>query len=331
MAEQLHGVLREVVADVEDRSVPAPSALFTGALRARPERADWRVLPRPQAPREDPSAGYLAALTTTDTRALIGQLRSAPERTRAVELRLAAALIEAGEFDEARVLLERMMGVTPRDWRARWYLGVLALATGGADAPAHFDAVLDAVPGELAPKLGLAVALELAGRTGDAAPWYGTVARTDPSITSASFGLARCRLAAGDRAGAVAALERVPDTSSGYVDAQVTRVRYLSSLGDGAGLGDLAAAHACLQSLDVDDEQRERLTIEVLRAGLRAVTATDRPAGAGVQLGGVALAERELRVEIERTLRSLARRAPTRAERIELVDEANRTRPRTWT
>jgi serine/threonine-protein kinase PknG len=51
---------------------------------------------------------------------------------------------------------------------------------------------------------------------------------------------------------------------------------------------------------------------------------------AGAQLGGVSLEERDLRRGIEQTLRSLARRVPTRAERIPLVDQANRTRPRTW-
>jgi serine/threonine-protein kinase PknG len=330
MAEQLHGVLREVVADIEGRPVPAPSTLFTGALRARPDSADWHVLPRPQAPREDPAAGYLAALTTTDSHALVSALRGAPERTRAVELRLAAALIEAEEFDEARVLLNRIRSLDPRDWRAAWYLGVLDLATHGDGAPAHFEAVLDDVPGELAPKLALAVSLELAGETDAAAGWYRVVFQTDPSITSASFGLARCRLVAGDRAGAVACLERVPDTSSGFIDAQVARVRYLASAELTPGFAELAAADASLRSLGIDDEQRERLTIEVLRAGLRLVTSDGAVPNAGAQLGGVSLEERDLRRGIEQTLRSLARRVPTRAQRIHLVDQANRTRPRTW-
>src|SRR5207245_2899742 len=59
LAEQLYGVLREVVAEQEGRSVPAPSKLFTAALRARPEVPDWRAVPLPQVAGEDPSAGYL--------------------------------------------------------------------------------------------------------------------------------------------------------------------------------------------------------------------------------------------------------------------------------
>jgi serine/threonine-protein kinase PknG len=48
-----------------------------------------------------------------------------------------------------------------------------------------------------------------------------------------------------------------------------------------------------------------------------------------VTLAGFALVESELR--LEHTYRSLAAVASTTSERIELVDEANRVRPRTWT
>ena len=48
-------------------------------------------------------------------------------------------------------------------------------------------------------------------------------------------------------------------------------------------------------------------------------------------LGGRPLVETDLRLGLERTYRSLAAVAPTQAERIRLVDEANRVRPRTWT
>jgi serine/threonine-protein kinase PknG len=43
------------------------------------------------------------------------------------------------------------------------------------------------------------------------------------------------------------------------------------------------------------------------------------------------LEERELRFGLERSLRELARLVPDEAERIDLVDDANHTRPRTWT
>ena len=49
-----------------------------------------------------------------------------------------------------------------------------------------------------------------------------------------------------------------------------------------------------------------------------------------MRLLGLPLVERDLRVGLERSYRELARHAATRAERIALVDDANRVRPRTW-
>jgi serine/threonine-protein kinase PknG len=50
-----------------------------------------------------------------------------------------------------------------------------------------------------------------------------------------------------------------------------------------------------------------------------------------VILDGAALVESELRLGLERAYRSLAAVAATANERIRLVDEANRVRPKTWT
>jgi serine/threonine-protein kinase PknG len=197
-----------------------------------------------------------------------------------------------------------------------------------------FDAVYTALPGELAPKLALGLACESAGDLLAAGLWYETVARTNPAITSASFGLARCRLQGGDRAGALAAYERVPDTSSGYVDAQIARIRCLSARGEDRdpALEELTVAGSALEALPLDGEQRERLTADLLGAALRITLAGPPPLDdGGVRLLGVPLVERELRIALERSYRDLARHAANRAERIALVDDANRVRPRTWT
>jgi serine/threonine-protein kinase PknG len=333
MADQLYGVLREVVAAEEGRPVPAPSTLFTSPLRADIERPDWRILPRPQVSNDDPSAGYLATITANHPEQMISQLRAAPERTVEVDLRLAASLIEAGEHEGAEALLTGIQASDPWEWRACWYRGVAELSRGRADhAVASFAAVYDSVPGELASKLGLALACEAAGELTEAVRWYEVVWRTDPSITSASFGLARCRLIAGDRAGAVAAYERVPDSSSGYIDAQIARIRCLSAH-NGAGdptLDELLAAGSLLDALPVAGEQRDRLTAGVLDMALQ-LALKGKVDGGRASLLGHRLVEADLRVGLERSYRALARRATSRAERIRLVDEANRVRPRTWT
>jgi serine/threonine-protein kinase PknG len=338
MADQLHGVLREVVAELEGRAVPAPSTLFTSALRTGLERPDWRILPRAQVASDDPSAGYLATIAATDPHQLMAQLRAAPERTVEVDLRLAAAMIDAGELADAEELLATIEAAYEWEWRAAWYRGVLELARGGQQqALQGFTTVYHAVPGELAPKLALGLACEWAGDIAQAARWYETVSRTDPSVTSASFGLARCRLELGDRAGALAAYERVPDSSSGHVDAQTARIRCLGAgtgLGAASRLDELRAAGSILQALPVEAETRERLTAELLEAALElvAVNGTGNGLGNGdASLLGHRLADRDLRFGLERSYRALARRASSRSERIRLVDQANRARPRTWT
>jgi serine/threonine-protein kinase PknG len=334
MADQLYGVLREIVAHQESRPVPAPSKLFTGALRTGIEPPDWRILPRPQVAGDDRGAGYLATITATDPAQMIAQLRAAPERSVEVELRLAASLIESGDWEGVEESLAAIDANDPWEWRTSWYRGVAELARERpVQAREKFMAVCSSVPGELAPKLALGVTCELAGEVAEAATWYDVVSRTDPAFTAATFGLARGRLAAGDRAGALTAYERVPDTSSTYIDAQAARIRCLSSH-DGAddpSLDELLAAGSILEALPVESEQRVRLTAELLDTALRLAQTRAAFGEHPASLLGHRLEERELRLGLERSYRSLARRAATSAERIRLVDQANGVRPRTWT
>jgi serine/threonine-protein kinase PknG len=140
-------------------------------------------------------------------------------------------------------------------------------------------------------------------------------------------------LAAGDRAGAITAYERVPDSSSAYLDAQIARIRCLSAH-NGAGeptLDDVIEAGSSLETLPVDGEQRDRLTVDLLNAALRLTLDGKAPDGRPLTLLGHSVSEHELRLGLERSYRALARRSADRSERIRLVDQANRSRPRTWT
>jgi serine/threonine-protein kinase PknG len=335
MADQLYGVLREVVAAEDGHPVPAPSKLFTGPLRAASGPMDWRALPRPQVAGDDPGAGYLATITDTDPNQQLAHLLAAPERSLEIRLRIAATMIELEDWDRVEATLAEIEADDAWEWRTSWYRGVAALARARPrDAEARFTAVYEVLPGELAPKLVLGVACELAGEHPAAAGWYEIVSRTDPSFTGAAFGLARCKLASGDRAGALAAYDRVPDSSSAYAEAQTTRIRCLGGL-DGGGeptVGDLLSAGSILESLQLDGEQRAKLSSELLEVALRLV---QRPGAAGAngraRLLGREFAERDLRFGLEHSYRALARAADTRGERIRLVDRANGVRPRTWT
>ena len=330
MAEQMLGVLREIVADETSTPVPARSTLFTADLRARSDSADARLLPALRVATDDPAAGYLATLAAVDPEQLVGALRRAPERTVEVDLRLAQALITARDFRATAELLAEIEDRDPWEWRAHWYRGVAALAQKmPLAATASFAPVYRALPGELAPKLALGVCAELAGDRAAAAEWYEIVSRTDPSYTTATFGLARCHLACDKRAAALAAYARVPESSIAHDEAQTARIACL--LTGSPTIADLCAAAAGIDALTLEGEQHGRMTADLLQAALDLVAADRGAEDPAVTLGGRPLVETELRLGLERTYRSLAAVAAGAGERIRLVDRANHVRPRTWT
>ncbi|MBA0049800.1 tetratricopeptide repeat protein [Streptomyces sp. AJS327] len=232
----------------------------------------------------------------------------------------------------------------PDDWRVVWYRGLCALAGGDRETAAlAFDAVYDAFPGETAPKLALGCCAETLGQWDNAAEFYRLVWVADPAYVSAAFGLARVRLAGGDRPGAVEVLESVPETSIHYVPARVAavRARLRHRAADEPLLPDLYAAADQidrLRPLGLDAVRREELSAEVLGSALDWTLAGRAGAPAGgtgtstpsVMLLGCTMDENGLRSGLERGYRVLARLARSGTERNELVERANRFRPRTW-
>ncbi|MEU4656742.1 tetratricopeptide repeat protein [Streptomyces sp. NPDC023723] len=397
MAEQLTGVLREVVSLQSGRARPALSTLFGPELRVpdtelfpkphgevsrlgtRPPRARGKgrlglgvlegsgdpgssaapgpvkavdgpraalALPVPLVDPADPNAGFLAGLIASAPGELLGALAAAPAPSVETRLRQIRARLEQGEAGPALETLRTLETERPDDWRVVWYRGVAALVTGDHEGAAlSFDAIYDAFPGEPAPKLALGLCAEVLGQLDNAAEYYRLVWSTDPSYVSAAFGLARVRLATDDRRGAVHTLESVPESSIHYIAARMAAARArLRQLTRGASavpfLEDLTAAARQVEALDVyglDPARREQLSAEVLGCALDWVLSggggpgEGDPAAAGARtLLGSGLDERGLRFGLERSYRTLARLARGGEERIDLVERANRYRPRTW-
>lgn len=361
MADQLHGVLREVLAVEEGQPHPGPSSVFGPEARAFGAEArldlDPRTatagaataLPAPQVDPADPAAGLLASLNATDPAQLVEQLRAVPRPTVELRLRLARTLIELDDLAGASRELDALETTVPRDWRVGWYRGVAALAAGKPDeAWACFDAVYDWLPGEAAPKLALAVSAERAGHPIAASAYYQRVWHTDRSYVSAAFGLARAQLAHSDRGAAIdtaiAALDAVPDASIHYVAAQVAAIRARLVRPADLTEAELAEADERLERLNLDQlsldrEQRERLSIDLLDAAIhwiregrpnsRSGEGAGSPAN-GRRIRGRELRERDLRFGLEDRYRRLAGLAESPEQRDELVDQANLVRPRTW-
>ncbi|WP_427922416.1 tetratricopeptide repeat protein [Streptomyces sp. cg40] len=397
MAEQLTGVLREVVSLQTGRARPSLSTLFGPELRvtdtelfpkldgdvsllgarvvrpgkkaaprtdaALPAAANGAVngpagvtpdivkqvdspavalaLPVPHVDPTDPNAGFLAGLMTTAATELLGALASAPSPSVETRLRQIRAWLENGDSYTALEALAKVEDERPDDWRVVWYRGVAALATRDYEAAAlSFDAIYDAFPGEPAPKLALGLCAEVLGQLDNAAEYYHLVWSTDPSYVSAAFGLARVQLATGDRAGSVQTLESVSEASIHYTAARVAAVRArlrrrIATAGDTPFLDDLTASAGQVEALEgygLDAVRREQLSAEVLGCALDWILSggqgsvpPTRP-----ELLGNELDERGLRFGLERSYRTLARLARGGEERIDLVERANRYRPRTW-
>jgi len=328
-------------------------------------------LPVPQVDATDPAAGYIATLSTLDpaqrnealSTAAAGERGVPPEVAQSAETRLALARarIVTGDLAGADAVLADLAASDQSDWRTAWYYGLRHLAAGRpGDARFAFDAVCDALPGELAAKLALALAAEAAGDQAVAQHYFQLVLTVDPrTYVSAAFGLARTRLAAGDVAGAITALAAVSDTSSYHQAAQVAAVRIqVASRPDPSQVSpdDLRQAGGRLARLKLDAIQVELLTAEILMAALNCVVAGPQargPSGGqlprsqlprgqlpggrlpggrlpGGQLLGCDFTERALRFGLERSYRAQARLAADQRRRIELVDQANNVRPGTW-
>jgi serine/threonine-protein kinase PknG len=206
---------------------------------------------------------------------------------------------------------------------------VVHLAEGGAGRASElFKMVAAELPGELPPILALGVSAEVAGDFQAAEDAYLVVATTDPSYVSASFGLARIRRGSGDRKGAVAALNRIPASSSAH---QAARVCTFSTLVDSSAAGapsrdDLVAASETMLGVTGDPLLRAEMKRDLMVAALDLLQ-RDGP-DADTRLGGVALEEVPVRQALEQSCRSLSKLAATESERIRLIDEANRYRPR---
>src|SRR5258708_15467036 len=216
MSEQLTGFLREVLAVADGKPTPSFSSLFSrewqgvgaeasfageadgaaaasapAAHPAPPAEEVVAMLPVPQVDAADPAAGYLATLSTLDpaqrnealSAAAAGEQGVPPEVGASPETRLALARarIVTGDLAGADAVLADLAASDQADWRTAWdyRLPRLAAVLPG-DARTAFDAVCDALPGELAAKLALGLAAEAAGDQAAARHCFEVVLTVDP-------------------------------------------------------------------------------------------------------------------------------------------------------
>ncbi len=367
MADQLTGVLRTVLSVQDDVPRPGLSVNFgpprgvfgagahapgNAATANAPVRLDPRdivtALPVPLVDPADTGAGLLATTSGTSPAELepafaagLRAVRTGAAESVETPLRLIRAAPETGDALNAQRRIDELAATLGEDWRLTWYRGLARLLVREFDsAAAEFDSVYAALPGEAAAQLALAVAAELsAGRTGAdpgveldrAARYYDMVWRTDRRFVSAAFGLARLRRAVRDHAGAVAVLDQVDPASARHTEAAITAVEVLLTGRSPAEITEelLREGGSRIERLVIESKHRaaqvRRVVLDAaltwLSAG-HAATSSEPLLGRDLDLAGV-------RSGLESCYRDLARDAGDLWGRIELVDNANRIRPRT--
>ncbi len=355
MAEQLLGILREVVAAETNIPRPANSTLFDGdrlaiaAVDFSAIKPSYLHLPHLLIDAKDPGFNViLNASMTTNLDRRIEQLQQIVKQLPTsieAKLRLASNLIDrgaiesVGDYTEADLLLEQVTQQDAWDWRVDWYHGRSLLSQNRPqDAQAAFDRVYFDLPGELAPKLAFAIAAEQCNNHALAAQMYELVERTDLNYPTAAFGLARCRLMQGDRNAAVTALQQVPQTSTLYTRAKVEIARILVDRQLPVAINlpkhpqptitELKSATQTVEALALEGIEKYRLDRQVFETALNLLTSRAITAQHNLTILGQPLEEIKLRQGLEKVLRSMAHLS-TGDEKITLVDEANRIRPRT--
>jgi serine/threonine-protein kinase PknG len=236
------------------------------------------------------------------------------------------------DFKEIDRKLQAIEQADPWDWRVLWYRGRTALAHENYQLAIDcFNRVYADLPGELAPKLALAMATELSHDYAIAIRLYDRVCRIDPGYHTAVFGLARCLYASQRRSEAVKALGLVSTTASLYSQARVEAVNLMISQDyELPALTDLQIARDSLSSMPISELERCQLAEKILNVALEvkignqsAISPTGRPLPLWLQ------EEKITRHELEGVLRTMAC-LTTGEERVTLIDRANRIRPRTW-
>ncbi|HRW01081.1 MAG: serine/threonine-protein kinase PknG [Actinobacteria bacterium] len=327
MRVQMLGVLREVVA--QDKNAGAATTSAPSVLFAPPAAGDSHLtyadLPALHPDSSDQQIGWLATIAAQEPAQRLRALASAPGATPEVFLAQARAALELGQWEVLDGVVQRMLAEDPWEWRAVWMQGLAALARKSpTEAQSAFNAVYGQVPGELAPKFGLAIACALSGNDEIAERLYTICARTDAAyVPQAAFALARIRGSRGDTDGVQQALTLVPPNSSAYPLARQHWAEHLAA--QPRDTADLTLALQTADDAGFSRRRRAELGVDIYGKALARVEESGpKP---GERIGDFPVTADGMRSGLERALRLLADVTDNPLERMRLIDKANDIRP----
>jgi serine/threonine-protein kinase PknG len=199
--------------------------------------------------------------------------------------------------------------------------------TQGKQACEGFEQVYFEMPGEMAPRLAMGFAAEMAGDIDQALPYYDRVGRVDPGYITAHFGAARCHARLGQMKEAVAALDRVPENHALYGPTQLAIGQLLLLYPDQIDASLLKRAEAAMLVALPQGGQAYQVAGRLFELALASAAKLGWPAGTSFL--GQSFGDAGLRAGAEDHYRKAAREAPSNNERYTWIGHANRVRPLT--
>ncbi|WP_255951762.1 serine/threonine-protein kinase [Streptomyces odontomachi] len=247
--------------------------------------------------------------------------------------------LTTGDHAVAALSFDAVYDAFPGEPAPKIALGVCAEVLGQLDnAAEYYRLVWTTDPSYVSAAFGLARVRFAAGDRRGAVETLESVPESSIHYTAARVAAVRARLRQRLPVGPVSGGGIGSNGTAGLNDPGGAPHNAMAAGADASFLGDLMAAADQVQALDafgLDAVRRELLSTEVLGTALDWVLSGNHgsapPHGGGRPvLLGSELDERGLRFGLERSYRTLARLANSGKERIELVERANRLRPRTW-
>ncbi|MFC8201840.1 tetratricopeptide repeat protein [Streptomyces sp. NPDC060006] len=316
------GFLAGLMASAPTELITALHAAPTGSLELRLRELRARL----EMGEFQPATRTLEALETDH-----------PDDWRVVWYRGVAALA-TGDHEVAAVSFDAVYDAFPGEPAPKLALGLCAEVLGQLDnAAEYYRLVWTTDPSYVSAAFGLARVQLAAGDRPGAVRTLESVPEASIHYTAARVAAVRARLR--QRLAETAPPAPLVPPAPGAPGPAAHGQGPPGAGGPGAPfLDDLTSAAAQVEALDgygLDAVRREQLSTEVLGCALDWVLSgiqgsVPPSAGARTVLLGSDLDERGLRFGLERSYRTLARLAQGGEERIELVERANRYRPRTW-
>lgn len=225
LADQLAGVLRQIEGGQPGQ--PVSSKLFisgllttTGKLGLRGEAAldenDKAIDLLRAGDRALRGGNYTSALN------FFKQASRAHRKSIDAHLRMAEALLELGETDQAKREIEQARTIDPTSWKVTWYTARYFEATGSLrDAADQYGELLSELPGELPPQQALARVYTATGQYQRALELFQSILKADPGNTEAIMGAVEALLKQQKWQEAVTMLRDVNEATARYVEAQL--------------------------------------------------------------------------------------------------------------